>query len=198
MNHYTYLLQSKENDMMYIGVRSCECSPEVDNYWGSSKHLPKNVSEVCDKFILGTFDTRQDAVADEIRRHNINDVVISDVFWNKAKQTSVGFDTTNRIRPEGERVSIKLRQTLNNSFQGKTHSDEYKSRLSEEFKGEGNPFYGKKHSEASRKSMSISRTGEGNHMYGRKLEVVECPHCNTKGAGGSMKRWHFDNCKENK
>lgn len=131
MNHYTYLLQSKENDMMYIGVRSCEVSPEVDNYWGSSKHLPKNVSEICDKFILGTFNTRQDAVADEIRRHNINDVVISDVFWNKAKQTSVGFDTTGTTWNMGKDAIEKIRQ----ANIGKKMSATTKSKISKSKSG---------------------------------------------------------------
>lgn len=26
-------------------------------------------------------------------------------------------------------------------------------------------------------------------------EVVECPYCKLQGRGGTMKRWHFDNCK---
>jgi group I intron endonuclease len=29
-------------------------------------------------------------------------------------------------------------------------------------------------------------------------EIVECPHCNKKGGGGNMKRYHFDNCKAKK
>lgn len=31
-----------------------------------------------------------------------------------------------------------------------------------------------------------------------KLRSKTCPHCGFIGAGGSMKRWHFDNCKEKK
>lgn len=30
---------------------------------------------------------------------------------------------------------------------------------------------------------------------GKKKGVVECPHCNLKGGGGNMRRYHFDNCK---
>lgn len=26
-------------------------------------------------------------------------------------------------------------------------------------------------------------------------EIVKCPYCNKEGGRGSMKRWHFDNCK---
>jgi len=28
-----------------------------------------------------------------------------------------------------------------------------------------------------------------------KREVVICPHCNVKGGGGNMRRYHFNNCK---
>jgi hypothetical protein len=28
-----------------------------------------------------------------------------------------------------------------------------------------------------------------------KREVVECPHCQVKGGGGNMRRYHFENCK---
>jgi hypothetical protein len=28
-----------------------------------------------------------------------------------------------------------------------------------------------------------------------KRKIIECPHCNLKGGGGNMKRYHFDNCK---
>lgn len=33
-----------------------------------------------------------------------------------------------------------------------------------------------------------------NAMRGKR-EIVECPHCQTKGGGGNMRRYHFDNCK---
>ena len=94
MNHYTYLLQSQTSDMMYIGVRSCECGIEEDKYYGSSKYLPEDVSETFDKFILGRFDTREEAVADEIHRHKMNDVAKNPLFINKSMQTSTGFDTS--------------------------------------------------------------------------------------------------------
>ncbi len=33
------------------------------------------------------------------------------------------------------------------------------------------------------------------YYSGKKMPLKVCPHCNKKGAGGSMDRWHFDNCK---
>ena len=46
--------------------------------------------------------------------------------------------------------------------------------------------------------MSKDRKGSGNPMYGKRFkhEIVKCPNCNKSGGISSMKRWHFDNCKE--
>ncbi len=123
MQHYTYLLQSKTDDRMYIGVRSCKVLPECDNYWGSSKHIPKDVADTFDKFILGTFRTRKEAVADEINRHINNDVVHNAAFINKAKQTSTGWDTTGATLSEDHRESIR------SSRLGYKHSEETKRKI---------------------------------------------------------------------
>lgn len=42
---------------------------------------------------------------------------------------------------------------------------------------------------------NAKRLSNGTHNF-----IVEymCPHCNKTGKGPSMKRWHFDNCKEKK
>ena len=153
MNHYTYLLQSKTDDMMYIGVRSCKCLPEEDNYWGSSKHLPKDVSDICDKFILGTFNSRKEALQDEINRHNINDVAKNPNFWNKAKQTSTGYDTTGTTISKERKANIsklfknlprtkehceKIRQAM----LGREITAQARKKISKANKGRPSPFKG--------------------------------------------------------
>lgn len=49
----------------------------------------------------------------------------------------------------------------------------------------------------SAKKLSELRKGTGNPAYGKNWnhKSVVCPHCNKIGGGGSMMRWHFDNCK---
>ena len=102
MKHYTYLIQHKTEDKRYIGVRSCNCNPVDDtSYWGSSKHLPTNIQEHHVKIILKIFNTRKDAVQHEVLLHKLNNVAISDSFYNKACQTSTAFDTTGTtLTPE--------------------------------------------------------------------------------------------------
>ena len=125
MNHYTYLIQSRNGEVMnYIGVRSCECSPEEDNYWGSSKHLPQDISDTHNRYIIDTYDTRGEAVADEIWMHDFFDVAINPKYYNKAKQTSIGFDTagvkTGRPSPTaGTTVSEENKQKTRDMWKGK-------------------------------------------------------------------------------
>ena len=95
MYHYTYLIQSIDSEMRYIGVRSSKVLPIEDtNYWGSSKHLPKDVKSTHRKIILQVHPTRKLAIAHEIRMRILNDVATNPIYYNKAKQTSVGFDTS--------------------------------------------------------------------------------------------------------
>lgn len=103
MHHYTYLIQSLDKTMNYIGVRSCRCLIEQDIYWGTSKHLPwgragakKDQSSVAIKTILKTFSTRKEAVEHEVYLHALYNVSTNPNFWNQANQTSSKFDVTGK------------------------------------------------------------------------------------------------------
>jgi len=59
-------------------------------------------------------------------------------------------------------------------------------------------------SDASRKKVSDKLTGVpknlSDHEHKRRQEInnvlIQCPHCGINGKGLSMKRWHFNKCKE--
>ena len=100
MYHYTYLLQHKTENKRYIGCRSSKKEPTKDtNYWGSSKHLPKDVKNTHVKIIIRTFHTREEALEHEIALHLANNVASNETFYNKAIQTSSGFSTLG-VTPE--------------------------------------------------------------------------------------------------
>lgn len=40
----------------------------------------------------------------------------------------------------------------------------------------------------------VQRAKKMQAMKGKR-QVVTCPHCNVKGGGGNMRRYHFDKCK---
>lgn len=102
-NHYVYLLQHRTTGMCYIGVRSCKCTVWDDDYMGSSSVMTEEDKDECNKIVLKRFDSREDAVAYEVEMHEKFDVAKNPLFWNRAKQTSTGFDTSGRVQPEEER-----------------------------------------------------------------------------------------------
>lgn len=106
MSHYTYLLVDILNFKMYIGKRSCTSTATQDTlYMGSSKHVPK---EDCIKFVLKEFKTSKEAVNHEITLHDKYDVGVNPLFYNRAKQTSVKFDTTGISMPHSEETKVKM------------------------------------------------------------------------------------------
>lgn len=130
MKHYTYLIQHKHEDKRYIGVRSCECEPTEDKtYWGSSKYLPADIHKIHVKIILKVHNTRKEALAHEIELHALNNVAQSDSYYNKALQTSVGFDTT------GTKLTAEHRQKCSNSLRGKRKPEGFGEKVSKALTG---------------------------------------------------------------
>jgi hypothetical protein len=131
MYHYTYIIKHKTQNLKYIGVRSCKCHPTDDtSYWGSSKHLPKNVKYTHNKRVLSIFNTRKQALEHEIYLHNKYEVNQNPFFYNKAKQTSTGFDTSGCKLTFTEDHKRKI----SDAMKGKKHSLERRKNSSENWK----------------------------------------------------------------
>lgn len=189
MYHYTYLIQHKKEPFRYIGVRTSKVHPTEDtDYWGSSKHIPKNVRETHSKIILKIHDTREQAVAHEIHLHNLNDVAINPIYYNRAKQTSVGFDTAGMVvtvsKETRKKSSITHKKIASmpgykNPRKGVILSEETKAKLSKTLKEKGinasinsNKF----------KPWFITRNGITNLYYHKtKTEVAIEEGANTSG-----------------
>ena len=99
--HYTYLITNTNNQMKYIGVRSCNCLPENDDeYMGSSKILNEAMEvepEAFTKTIINTFPTREIASIDEQRLHEMYDVARNSMFYNQMN-APLGFCTAGKTR----------------------------------------------------------------------------------------------------
>ena len=69
---------------------------------------------------MGIFSTRKEAVLNEIKLHNEFNVAINNSFFNKAKQTSTGFDTTGipvlHSDETKEIIANKARERYENGF----------------------------------------------------------------------------------
>jgi len=155
--HYTYIITNTNNQMKYIGVRSCSCLPENDDeYMGSSKILGETLQETPESFtktIIDTFPTREIANTNEQWLHETYDVARNSMFYNLCI-APMGFCVA------GRKVSEETRKKISLSKKGKSYSEEFRKKISEVTKGEKNPFYGKKHSDEAKKKMSESMRGK--------------------------------------
>ena len=111
--------------MRYIGVRTSKVHPDCDNnYWGSSKYVPKDIEVSGTKTVLKMFSERKQAVLHEIELHSLYDVARNEKFWNKSKQTSTGFDTS------GSQLTEEQRVRCGDSNRGRTFTEEHRSNIS--------------------------------------------------------------------
>lgn len=194
MYHYTYLLihlEPKDERMFYIGVRSSKVAPDKDPYMGSSKSMTKEEKSNCDKLILEEFSTRAEALAHEIFLHNKFDVATNPKFFNNAKQTSTGFDTTGKTFTFTESHIENMKKAVNNRVlnkpetfpKGWNHTEEAKRKIAESKKdvprspevveklknawkiklqqGYVSPSLGSVHTEETRKRISEIRKASG-------------------------------------
>ncbi len=72
----------------------------------------------------------------------------------------------------------------------KPFTEQTKNKIRQAKLGSNNPSYGKTPSEDTKEKLRQANQG--------KKETFTCPHCGKTGGGGSMTRWHFDNCKGKK
>ena len=90
-----------------------------------------------------------------------------------------------------------------------------REKLSEAKLGKKPNNYGKRYSSGKSEAKRLSKLGPNNPQWGvprpealkerlrqAQLGVTKkkrtCPHCGKVGAGGTMSRWHYDNCRSKK
>lgn len=95
---------------------------------------------------------------------------------------------------------------------GKRKSEEHKRKIGDGNRGKICPHRGKKcswksHARSEKQKELVSKRFKGVPKSAEQRQKISdshqnrppmtCPHCGTvgKGGGGSMKRWHFDNCR---
>jgi hypothetical protein len=204
---YLYKIENLLDGKYYVGVH--KTSNLEDGYFGSGKRLHQAIAkhgiENFRKTILEFFDREEDMFAAETS-------IVNEEFVND-KQTY-----NMKVGGNGGWSYVHERG-LNRGFTGKKHSKETKKILSELAAGrEASEIARKKISENNfskrdpekqreharknalltnslRTSETIDKISSTVTENWKKVETVECPHCLLQGRGGTMKRWHFDNCK---
>lgn len=180
--HYTYY-SYEEWGMGYFGSRSCDCLPEEDvNYFGSFRD--KNFHPTQKIILKDDYQTREEAIVDEIILHDFYEVGENPHFANKAKQTSKKFIFYDMV---GEK----------NPFYGKTHTEETKKILEEttkeRWKNQPHPWIGKKHSEETK--QKLKEKNKGQVPWNKGIPRTEEEKMKMRM---SHKEWHKNNVVWNK
>jgi group I intron endonuclease len=100
---------------------------------------------------------------------------------------------------KGIKFSEEHKRKLSEAMKGKSQSEETKKKMSDTHKG-------KKLSEEHKRKMSAALSGRNlseehkrkvsESLKGYKQPTVTCPYCQKTGGKPTMRRWHFDNCKQ--
>ncbi len=112
--------------------------------------------------------------------------------WNRLKliEANTGRPCSDETRKKiskaqiGKVLTEEHRRKLSESHKGKKLSEETRRRMSEA---------GKKVIWTEERKQNLSRAKQG--VKTGPCKMAECPHCGKIGAGGVMRRWHFDRCK---
>ncbi len=99
---YNYVYEITYSDgRKYIGLRSCNCPIEEDNYLGSGFHIPDELRGTEQKVILSTHNTREEAALEEIRLHKLYDVRNNELYLNQCNATSTKFYCSDEAHKRG-------------------------------------------------------------------------------------------------
>ena len=179
--NYVYRITNTKENKHYYGVRSSKVEPKLDlgiKYFSSSsdREFIKDQKENKSIFkykIIKQYDSRKEAVKLEIKLHSKFNVGANESFYNRAKQTSTGFDTTGSTKTHSQSTieKIRLNKLANNPFKGKHHTEETKMLLSLQRKGKPQQGGVKFHTEETKQKMRDNCrdvTGANNPCYGRR------------------------------
>ena len=115
-NHYVYRITNKIENKHYYGVRSSTIKPEEDigiKYFSSStdKNFIRDQKENPDNYkykVLKIFPTRKDAEFFETILHEKFSVQTNESFYNKAKNTLMGFSVEGRKQSDEHKAKITV------------------------------------------------------------------------------------------
>jgi len=230
--HYVYRITNIILGKHYYGVKTCKCDPHNHigiKYFSTSKNkdfiLDQKENPQDYKYkVIRIFKTRKEAIELEIKLHNKLDVGRNESFYNGAKQTSTGWDTTGMAEyfdEKGKSIFISVKEAKKRGLiaqsKGRKFSNETKIKMknsqqnrlpvTEETKRKmsvwqkGKPKWdadGRNKLSKAHKGKTLSEEHKKNIGL-RQLNIpkpkIKCPKCSFMCPAHLAKRWHFDNCR---
>jgi hypothetical protein len=112
---------------------------------------------------------------------------MSNRIITKETRKKMSVSKLGNTNKKGKKLSDDSKEKLSVAATGRQHTEESKRKISEAGK--------RPCSEETKRKIGLANKNFKSPFRGIKLKIVQCPHCNKQGAGGSMKLWHFDNCR---
>lgn len=183
IHNFVYIIFNKINHKKYIGTKSSDNMPEDvigHTYFSSSsdKDFMNEQKEHPEHFrykVLKDFKSRKEALNLECELHSRYKVDTNEEFYNRAIQTSEGYD----CHFKHEHWPDYVKEKISRSNKGKKHSPETIEKIKETMKkngsckGEKNPMYGKQHSEETLAKISsnpnVAHKKENHPLWGKHL-----------------------------
>ena len=179
-HNFVYLIWNKINHKKYIGTKSSNeepknvightyfsCSKDKD-FMNEQKEHPENFRYK----VLKDFKTRKEALNLECELHHRYKVDTNDDFYNRAMQTSDGFDCHFKHEHWPDWVKEKISKSQIGKKISHETIEKHKATIKKKGlnKGEKNPMYGKRHSEETlakiRSNPNISHKKENHPLWG--------------------------------
>lgn len=209
MNTYycLYQITNLVNNKIYIGVH--KTADLNDSYIGSGKLIRAAIKKYgrsqFKKEILETFSSEEEMIAREI-------AVVTEEFcarhdtYNVMPGGKFGSAIRNGLTFQGRRHTVEAKEKIKEAATGRIASDEAKGKMSKNNFARLNPQKQKEHARqapAGPKSaehkekirQAALQTKAGRKNKGVPKPTTICPHCGKVGSVNTMRRWHFDNCK---
>lgn len=128
---------------------------------------------------------------------------LSKAWEDRIVSKETGHKISESLKGRENTWGEKISKTLKNH----SRTEEHCLNISKNKKGMISTFKGKMHNEESKTKMSKVHKGKtiskeqkemiSKHFKGKKQTMIECPYCNKIGGAPGMKRYHFNNCKQN-
>jgi hypothetical protein len=223
MNHYLYKIINKDNGKYYIGVHSFRGDYYDSKYWGSgcfSKDARKNPEKYL-RVLICQAESRKEVL--ELEALFVTEELVDDPMCYNLKTGGLGGSHAKRsaetkaklsAAQKGRIFSDEHKAKLSASGKGRTLSDKHKAKLSAVQKGRTFSDESKAKMSAAQKGRTFSDESKAKMSAAQKGKILsdehkaklsaakkdmpktECPHCQKIGSGNIMKRWHFDNCRQ--